>query len=69
MASSKVKANAEAIMSVTPELRRNIRQQLTASAGTKGGSLTGGMKRKSYGSLDIAGTCWFSMVIPSLMFL
>lgn len=48
--------NQEADVSATPESRRNIRRQLAASAGTKGGSSAGGTKRKSRGSLDVPGT-------------
>jgi hypothetical protein len=59
------KANMDTMASAIPDSRQDIRQQLVASSGTKGGSSAGGTKRKSCGSLDVAGTCWYSMVIPN----
>jgi hypothetical protein len=53
--------------SVIWESRRNRRQDLALSAGTKGSSSAsaGGTKRKSRGSLEVTGTCLISMVIHS----
>ena len=59
------KANMDTMASMIPDSRQDIRQQLVASSGMKGGSLAEGTKRKSCGSLDVAGTCWYSMVIPN----
>lgn len=69
IASSKSKANQKAVVSATSRSRQEIRQQLAASAGTKEGHSKGRTKRKDRGSLDVAGTCFPSMVIlPSNVF-
>jgi len=64
-----IKGNQKAVVSATSRSRQEIRQQLAASAGTKEGHSKGRTKRKDRGSLDVAGTCFPSMVIlPSNVF-
>jgi len=64
IASSEAKGNPGAVASAAIGSRREIRRQLAASSGKKEGHSAVGMKRKDRGSLEIAGTCCLSVVIP-----